>query len=276
VSVAIASQRDDRSVSKQFNSSGVQAAPDSFINQFTIQHGPLGLLGRFFLAADAECRRRGITLSIGTCSDLVEANQANRDSWKPMMPIFDPAFHAFTPDNSVVFIGRNSAGKIVATQAALLFDLEGTTYHDYAAALKINYADPASMKRDGEVCRPTAPTLKTMTGRVSFSGGLWYHPSVRGLGLAAITPRLTRAWGYAMWRANYATAFIVEGPLKAGLGTNAGYTKSEWGITFENSPMGTFSSALCWMEPDEMLADLGGWLATLQPEVEARRGDGRA
>jgi hypothetical protein len=239
------------------------ATPRSFLADLTVEHGPLDVLGRVFLAADAECRRRGVTLSFGTFDEIVVANRANPDSWKPLFPAYDPAFHEFNADNSFVFIGRNEAGKVVVTQAGILYRLDDTTFHDFAAALRVNYDDPAHMMRPGERCIPTAPSLKTMRGRILFGGATWFHPSVRGTGLAEITPRISRAYGYTRFKTDYTTSFMVEGPLKGGLAARAAFPNIEWGVRFENSPMGDFQCALCWMGPDYLLDDLSRWLESV-------------
>jgi hypothetical protein len=257
LSESTASTASKRSAAQQM------AKPGDWITQVTIDHGPVDVLGRFFLAADAACRRVGVTLSFGTTADIVETNRRNRDSWKPLMPVYDPAFNDFNDDSAFVFVGRNGAGEIVATQMGRLLPLENETFHDYCSSLKLFYGDPDRMKRPGERAIPTAPTLATMKGRVLFGGAVWYHPSVRKTGLAQLTPRLSRAYGLAKWNIDYNTAFIVEGPLKGGLGRNAGYPHVEWGIGFENTSMGNFTCALCWMDRDYVVADLRRWLADL-------------
>lgn len=242
----------------------------SFIEDLTIEHGPADLLGRFFLTADAACRERGVTLSFGTFEEVVAANEANRDSWKPLFPAYHPAYHNFTDDNSFALIGRDGTGQVVVTQVGILFRLGEKSFHDFATELRINYDDPDRMKQPGEACKPTAPSLKSMKGNVLFGGATWFHPSVRKAGFAEITPRISRAFGYTRFRTDYSTAFIVAGPLKGGLGDRAGYPHVDWGVDFENSPMGSFSCAFCWMEPDYLLNDLRDWLGRSAPaEVDA-------
>jgi hypothetical protein len=256
--------------------SAAAPAPRSFLADLTVEHGPVALLGRFFLAADAECRRRGVTLSFGTFDEIVAANRANPDSWKPLFPAYDPAFHDFNADNSFVFIGRDATGRVVVTQAGILFRLETTTFHEFAEALRVNYDEPARMMRPNERCIPTAPSLRTMRGRVLFGGATWFHPSLRGTGLAEITPRISRAYGYTRFKTDYTTSFMVEGPLKGGLAKRAAFPHVEWGVRFENSPMGDFQCALCWMGPDYLLADLETWLGGLASQIDAEVRERRA
>ncbi len=66
------------------------ASPGSdFLSQLEVNYGPVGLLGRFFLRANSEVRARGLTLHFAPIKELVETNEANRDSWLPLLPIFD-------------------------------------------------------------------------------------------------------------------------------------------------------------------------------------------
>ncbi len=239
------------------------ARPDqhrSFLEDLTIEHGPADLLGRFFLAADAACRERGVLLSFASFDELLAANEANRDSWKPLFPAFHPAYHRHTNDNSFAFVGRNENGDVVLTQAAIVLRVFDKPLHEMAAALRVNYSDPARMAGPGERCIPSAPSMKTMMGTILLGGATWFHPSMRKSGLAEITPRISRAYGYTRFKTDYTTSFMVAGPLKGGLAKKANFPHIEWGVEFENSPLGNFSSAFCWMEPDFLLNDLREWL----------------
>ncbi len=244
------------------------ARPDDWISQVEIDHGPLELLGRFFLTGDLACRRLGITLKLGTFDDILAVNRANRDSWKPLMPIYDPRYHAFDDTNSAVILGLNSAGDVVATHALRLLRLTDMNLHDYAASLALNYSDPERMKAPDERCIPTAPAMKKITGRVQYGGAFWFHPSVRKIGLAPVTMRIMRAHGYAKWKFDYATAFIVEGPYKGGVGQKGGHANFEWGVEYANTPMGSFQTALSWMTGEKCLADIREFSASLASQVD--------
>ena len=66
----------------------VVPAPRNWLEDLTVEHGPVDLFGRFFLKADTALRQRGISLSFGTFDELLEANQRNRDSWLALAPTF--------------------------------------------------------------------------------------------------------------------------------------------------------------------------------------------
>ena len=84
-----------------------------WLDQVDIGYGPADLLGRFFLAADTALRERGVTLSFATFDELMAANRANSDTWRPILSIFDPAVSDISPEASLALIGRNAAGEIV-------------------------------------------------------------------------------------------------------------------------------------------------------------------
>src|SRR5215475_5874444 len=83
-----------------------------------LNYGPISVLGRFFLMADTAARERGVTLHFASLQDLVEANKANSESWRPLVPIFDPVLGGATDETAFVMLGRDREGQIVASQAA--------------------------------------------------------------------------------------------------------------------------------------------------------------
>jgi hypothetical protein len=54
-----------------------------FLKGVTVDHGPIDLLGRFFLKAEQAARRRGVFLSFDTFDKLLETNEHSRASWRP-------------------------------------------------------------------------------------------------------------------------------------------------------------------------------------------------
>ena len=44
------------------------------IADVTVEHGPVDLLGRFFLKADTATRQRGVALEFGTFEELLQVN----------------------------------------------------------------------------------------------------------------------------------------------------------------------------------------------------------
>ena len=237
-----------------------------------IKYGPVGLLGRFFLWADSAARDRGVTLSFGSVEELYEANRGNSDSWRPLVPLFDEALGGVTPETVFVLIGRNKDGEVVATQAARLYVWPETSFEDEAASLRMFYADPAAAFARGNRCEIATPVARKITGRVVFSGGVWYRPDFRGKDLATIVPRISRAYALTSWNADFTIGFMTDAVVAGGMAERVGYTKLEQScIELVAAPLGEVRCGLGWMQPDELLADLAATMDRVRVPVVAAR-----
>ena len=250
--------------------------PASFLTEVTVEHGPAPLLGRFFLAAETAARENGVTVSFATFDDLLAINERNRDTWRPLVPMFHPRYNTFTRDNSIVLLGRNAQGDVVATQAARLLRLNGTTLYNEAVSLRLHYEHPERDRLPDEQCIVTAEATKAITGTVLLGGAVWYRPDYRKRGLAAILPRVSRAYAYTRWKTDYTTSMMVAGVAKGGVAAASGYTNIEPAIEFKNSPAGDFGLMFVWMQPEALLADLQVWLDGFGSEVDAAVRERRA
>ena len=237
-----------------------------------IKHGPVGLLGRFFLWADTAARDRGVTLSFGSFQDLKEANKANSDSWRPLVPVFDEALGGITPETGFALIGRNKDGEVVATQAARVYDWPQTSLKDEATSLRMFYADPDAAFARGDRCEITAPIAEKISGRVAFSGAIWYRRDFRGKDLATILPRISRAYAFTRWNSDFTIGMMADSVIAGGLAERTGWTKLDHGsVELVASPLGGMRCALLWMQPDELLADLAAFMDRVRaPVVEPR------
>lgn len=234
-----------------------------------LRHGPRPLLGRFFLAADAAARERGVTLHFASFADLLAANAANRETWRPLTPLFTPQLSGIDERTGFAILGRNAAGEIVAAQAARLFDWPDTTLRDEAESLRMFYADAQAARADGNHCKVTARSAETISGRVVFSGAGWYRPDFRGKGLAHILPRISRVLAFTFWNTDFTTAMMAEGVVAGGFADRTGYTNvAHDSVTFLLSPVGAFRGAFLWMETAELLSDTEAALAGLARSQE--------
>jgi hypothetical protein len=222
-----------------------------------IKHGPAGLLGRFFLWADAAAQERGVKLYFAGLQDLAAANRANSDSWRPLVPIFDPVLGGIPPEMGFVLIGRDEDGQIVATQAARLYDWLETSLEDESTSLRMFYGDPAAAFARGDRCEIATPVAQNITGRVVFSGAGWYRRDFRGRGLAGILPRISRAYAFTRWNSDFTISMMGDAVVAGGMAERCGYTKVEpSSVELVASPLGAMRCALVWMRSDELLADL--------------------
>jgi hypothetical protein len=245
------------------------AKPGELISTITVQKGPVDVLGRFFLAADAGARARGVTLSFGSFEDLVATNELNRETWKPLHSLFDPRVHEFNTSNSYCILGRNASGEVVATQAARRIDLTGTTLYDEAINLRLNYDHPERDKLPGETCVVTAEKMKEITGVILLGGAVWYRKDYRGRELATILPRISRAYGYTLWEQNYTTSMMVAGVARGGVAAASGYTNVQPEIQFTKTLLGDFAAYFVWMEPPQLIGDLRTYLSGVETQVDA-------
>src|SRR6516165_10068682 len=127
-----------------------QLSHASFIPNLVIKHGPAELLGRLVLAADTAARRRGVLLSFAALDELVAINEANSDTWRRLLPLFDPRRGGFDANSAVCLLGRNDAGDVVLTQAARFFQWRGTSLRDQATSLQLLYREPNAWRSEGE------------------------------------------------------------------------------------------------------------------------------
>jgi hypothetical protein len=238
------------------------ASPGSdFLSQLEVNYGPVGLLGRFFLRANSEVRARGLTLHFAPIKELVETNEANRDSWLPLLPIFDHRDFKPTPDNFFCIVARDPKGRIVGTHACRLFDWTGTNFHEEATSLRLFYEDPERMRRPGEKCEVTAPSAKTVTGLTVFSGAAWYHPDYRGRGLSRILPHIGKAYALTQWPAETIVSIMAEEIHQRGFAKRFGYTNVDWAVHLTNSVVGTRRVAFLSVKRDETFHLIAEYLA---------------
>jgi hypothetical protein len=232
-----------------------------FLSRLEVRYGPVGLLGRFFLKADSEARARGVSLSFADIREMVEINEANRDSWIPLLPIFDYRKFTATPDNIFCIVARDPHGRVVGTHACRLYDWSGTNFHEEAVSLRLFYDDPDKMRRPGESCRVTAPSAKSVGGLTVFSGAAWYHPDYRGRGLSTILPHVSKAYALTRWPAETIVSIMAESVHQKGFAKRFGYTNVDWEIFLENSVVGTMRVAFLSVKREETFSILAEHLA---------------
>jgi hypothetical protein len=235
----------------------------SFIADVKISHGPQELLGKLLMAGDAAARERGVSLSFATLAELVKINQANRQNWLPLLPVFDPGCGRFDQSSAICLLGRNDSGDVVVTQAARFFDWPQTTFYDEATSLRMFYHNPDARRQQGEALEVTAASARKIGGKVAYTGAHWCRPDVRGKGFPAITPRIARALAIAFWDVDFACTLMVEDVFARGVARRAGYINSEWSVELKNTPLGTLTAALLWNDRNEIVTDLADFLANL-------------
>ena len=249
-------------------SSDADPAARAFVDSIRIQYGPPALLGRFFLKAYCAARDRGVTLSFASFEDLARVNAANRQTWFPLFPAFDPVLGGANPDNGVCLLGRNAQGEVVATQAGRLFDWRATTFYDEATSLRLLYQHPQYQKRPLETCIVTAPSAKKITGYVLFSGAAWYRRDYRGKSLVAILPRICRAYAFTRWAMDYTISMMSEAVIKGGIPNRNGFSDIEWAVMLTGAAMGDTRFGLSYLDEPRLLSDLEAFMTSFDTQID--------
>lgn len=239
--------------------------PDLF-STLQIEHGPPAILGRFFLQVERLASDCGVTLEFATMAALLEVNRANRESWLPLISIFDPTWSDLDAENAFCILGRDRSGTVVATQAGRLLDLSSKTFGTACEDLTLFYADPAQALPD-ERCTALAPEAWTIGGRVLFSGAAWYHPSLRGAGLSRVLPRLSRVYGFTRWGTDHTVTMMGETNMARRVNERNGYRNAAWSIDITGSHYGTARMALLWNTTADTLEDASDFVDRIAADV---------
>ncbi len=233
----------------------------SWLHEIRIVHGPADLFGRFFLMSDYLLRKAGLNLAFATFEELFAINESNRDTWKPIVPTFN--FQNGLLDDSCAFalVARNAAGMAVSAQATRGFDWRQSCFQTEGESLRLFFAEPSKMATRGEMCTITAPSARTLSGRVAFSGGAWFHPSMRGKGLFSVLARVARSYAYTRWQTDLAMAVMSNGLIGREFWRQNGYQHAEAGFALRNFELGDYDGGAVWITTEELIDDIAWFMA---------------
>jgi hypothetical protein len=240
-----------------------------FLTEVQIEHGPGDLIRRFLRYADALNREQGVVLSFATLEELQEVNVRNRESWKPLFPVFDPKLNSVRPETAFCLLGRNIEGDVISAQAARLFSWEGTNLHQEAESLRWFYRDPEAYKRPGESCVVTAPSAHKISGRVVFLGAAWYRPDYRKRMPTLADLRIGPVCALTKWRPDYFVLVMAESLATKGLAPRFG-SEPEWEILLTNSiTFGDARLALLQSSYEEAMTRFVQFMADNETKIES-------
>lgn len=247
----------------------VLAASSGILDDIKINHGPRDILVSFFIKVTDLLSQRGLFLAFEPFDVLVEANRVNNDTWRPLIPLFDPA-HGFDPAEAFAIIGRNAEGEVVATQAARFYDWQNASFKSEAESLRLFYRQPEVSRRSHEACAVTARNAERVSGRVVFSGGGWYRRDFRKQWLSGLLPRLSRAYALTRWNSEYTISIMAEAVVDGGMARRCGYTNIEYAVDLKSGPVGDVRCALVWMDTLQLIDDLVAFNETQLSDFIAR------
>ncbi len=242
----------------------------NFLSEVVIDYGPRDVLGRLFLKADTELRELGIELSFAPVEAMLELNRVNRNSWRPLVPILDATIGGYNADTGFCVLGRNRDGEIIAAHGARLYEMGPRTFKEEGESLRLWYPNPERTRAPGESCTITCPSADKLTGRAVFSGGVWFRPDYRKVGLTTILGRVVKAYAFTRWYSDIVFTMMIDDVFAGGTAKRAGYTHAEWEVDLKNTPLGTFKLALLWITAAEQLEYFDQYLARPHAQVDAR------
>lgn len=241
------------------------------LDGITVKHGMRTELGHFFMMADAEARRRGVTLRLhDTMHGFVAVNEAMRAVWgSPVHPVFNPYLNDMDPTNSFWISGHDYRGRVVATQTARLLDLSGTNAADMISSMHMFYRDPARWAASGTRCTiqgAAARAAGAVTGSVVFGGGAWYHRDYRGTGLSEIMPRIGRNLAHTRWGNQYHISLVEDALVAKGVHLRYGYVNAAPGVKLERVFADVRIYNFVWTDPVHTSMDRAAYMSAISAE----------
>ena len=238
-----------------------------FLEAFRIQHGPPGLLGRFFLSADTRLRERGITLGFITFDQLVALSERNADNWGSFNPMFEPRY-ADIPPGSLCLAGFDARGDIKICICAKPFDASNESF-----ASLVNAGGFASIRpeqnKDGIVTTINAPFAYELRGLLGYVGALWVHPDLRGARLASIFGYVVNSCLVTLWNPSHLLGSVQQTTVGTGLFQRYGYGHSMSSLIVTAGGKQAADLTILYMTADEFLDGLAAYLDEIWPKIDA-------
>ena len=228
------------------------------ISDITVEHGPVDLLGRFFLKADTAARKRGVTLSFAPMQELVGRQRRNTDDVATAAAAVQHRDATVSPPTRP---SASSAATPTATWSRRR-PRASTTGRTSASStrptsLRLFYADPGAAQSSRRASRSRRPRPSRSTGSVVFAGGVWYRPDFRGGGCrtscrASRAPTPTRAGSTTT-----TISIMAEEVVKRRHGASAAATARSTGSWADATrPRATCAAGSCGWSSSELLGGL--------------------
>lgn len=202
--------------------------------------------------------------------DLLEANQGNRDSWMPLVPMFDTNYNRLDDNNFVAIVGFNCAGEVVTANAARLYDWRCHDLVFAAHTLSLMYDNP-KRARPGEYCNMPIPAAHQITGRVAFTGAAWVRDDHRGLGLGNLLPFTVKLLSRTRWDPDVTFGLMHTEIFRSGFAPRFGFENARAGVYWGGGVHGDAAMALAWCRNDHIIAHAERLLADSAPVLRVTR-----
>ncbi|WP_247888125.1 hypothetical protein [Azospirillum brasilense] len=197
---------------------------------------------------------QGLTPFLSTdWAELEDLNARHRSSWFELLPR-----PASTP---CLWVGlENSAGDVVAAQAAILLDCTGKSYGARLEAMTAFYDDPGAAEASGAWCFSASPEAREACGKVAMMSSGWVHPDWRGghRDLFHLSGRLNRLAVLARWAPDWLVALVDPNVSRLWTEKAVGQRHMDRHATilFHQPGEGRLRLHLMRLRPDDVTADL--------------------
>jgi hypothetical protein len=230
----------------------------TLLDQIAFVHGSRELLARYIAFADRAMRDIGVRLSVSSdFHRLMSLNDRHRDSWPPLLPIFNPAYSSLSSRDAFWIEGVDENGDTVVTSAGRCFNLGDRSLASELRALRIFYDRPAPHIAAGGRVDVTAPSAGRIFGHTMFSGALWVRPDYRRHGLTKIIPRLMRSCALAQWNIPVFWMMITPELDRIGVTRAYGSWSVESGVTMHlPTSQRAIEALFCSMTQATMIHDI--------------------
>jgi hypothetical protein len=183
-------------------------------------------------------------------------------------PAFDPDYCDLNRDNSFWSAITDDVGSVVGCVASKLVNTDD--FRDDISTCSLWLGN--RVDSETEPMTLLLPShVPHIADRVAFHGGLWLHPSVRGLGLAHLIPRMARAAAERRFQADWHCGFVFGALGDAKVPVKAyGYSNCELAVDgYFPVTKKAEKLYLPWDSRDEWVAASLNWMnASVRPRDE--------
>jgi hypothetical protein len=223
----------------------------------------------FFHLAFRQASALGVRLRLRSDFEaLARVIAKNRTNWPKPFPIFDPAYHDFSPTSTVWIQGLDESGETVSTYAARALCWSGTTLGAEARSLRLFYAAPATQAAAGDFAEIPETPAAQIDGRTACIGTAWVRPDHRGIGLTKIMSRLCKAFAYSQWQTSTWFAFVDPTHFASGVARAFGTIQVQHGVRLRLGGR-DLPASLTSQTAEMVLADIAR--AVRRGEIESSR-----
>lgn len=176
--------------------------------------------------------RHKMSLTVGEDFEEYQDLLAEGRPDQPLGVPFNPDLQPITHSNAFWIVGRDSAGKIVHTQAMRMIDLGGVMLSDYMRAHFTDFP-PTLPDIDFDRSRYRAgPGARQIHGRVCYHGEVWLDGSTkefRGSGVSSVLGRFAFMTAMLRWSPDFVFGFMPKAVAHKGFSERQGYLHAEPG-----------------------------------------------